>query len=338
MTSEKMARRIAWIDNAKAIGILLVIFGHSYNCRLTSWIYSFHMPLFFFLSGLTFRPGKSFAEFAKHKAKRLLLPYLGYAVLRFAYQCVLALAAGNANLIPRYALGVFICLRNSDYSVGLWFLPLLFFTELLLFGIMRLTGKEILRFAILAGLTMASFAYCAGIATPLPFGIDVVPISALFAFAGFLLRSRGGSIPKGWAVVLLVVNILAGWFNSRIVGTNVDLYYSRLGNPILYLVAAFGGIFAVVALCRMWNRSPEIIERIGRNTLHFYCIHQMLIDLLRRMIEKATGFAPSASSASAVFINLALLAVCIVAGLIWCRILCWFRGKKGELVCGKSRG
>lgn len=337
MKAERSSQRIAWIDSAKAIGILLVIFGHSYSCRLTGWIYSFHMPLFFFLSGVTFRPEKSFAEFAAHKARRLLLPYLGYAILRFAYLCALALAGGNGNLIPRYALGIFICLRNSDYSVGLWFLPLLFFTELLLFGIMRLTGKNILRFAMLAGLTAASFAYCAGVAAPLPFGIDVVPISALFVFAGYLLRSRGGRIPGGWAAAFFAVNLLAGWLNFRILGSNVDLYYSRLGNPILYLLSAFGGIFAVVALCQMWSRSPEIIAKIGRNTLHFYCIHQMLIDLMRRVLEKAAGYAPSADSAGAVFVNLALLTACAAAGLLWCGILSRLGNIKGERVCAKRR-
>ena len=46
--------RIESIDAAKAIGIVLVIMGHCFNSTLPymhEFIYSFHMPLFFILSG-----------------------------------------------------------------------------------------------------------------------------------------------------------------------------------------------------------------------------------------------------------------------------------------------
>ena len=53
-----MSRRIEWIDTAKGIGILLVIIAHVCNiggafAPVSLLIYSFHMPLFFILSGYT---------------------------------------------------------------------------------------------------------------------------------------------------------------------------------------------------------------------------------------------------------------------------------------------
>lgn len=50
----KRQDRIEWIDVAKGIGIILVIMGHTFQLDLVSPIYAFHMPLFFFLSGLLF--------------------------------------------------------------------------------------------------------------------------------------------------------------------------------------------------------------------------------------------------------------------------------------------
>ena len=41
-------KRIGWIDIAKGYGILLVILGHLNVGLLGKWIYTFHMPLFFF--------------------------------------------------------------------------------------------------------------------------------------------------------------------------------------------------------------------------------------------------------------------------------------------------
>ena len=49
-------KRILWIDYAKAFAMFFVIFGHVNSGNyLTNWIYSFHMPLFFLLSGITLK-------------------------------------------------------------------------------------------------------------------------------------------------------------------------------------------------------------------------------------------------------------------------------------------
>lgn len=51
--------RILWIDAAKAIGILMVVFGHNWlDEKFCYYFYSFHMPLFFILAGITFSTKK----------------------------------------------------------------------------------------------------------------------------------------------------------------------------------------------------------------------------------------------------------------------------------------
>ena len=69
---EKSTRRIAWIDEAKGIGIFFVMLGHCYlNGKFTFWFYSFHMALFFFLSGYTFSlKEQKYNEFSKNLAFR----------------------------------------------------------------------------------------------------------------------------------------------------------------------------------------------------------------------------------------------------------------------------
>ena len=48
------AQRLTYIDTMKAIGIALIVFGHApgLDASLKAFIYSFHMPLFFFISGV----------------------------------------------------------------------------------------------------------------------------------------------------------------------------------------------------------------------------------------------------------------------------------------------
>ena len=68
------------IDICRGIGILLVILGHQFqNWDLTylmQFIYSFHMPLLFIISGIFLKKEGKFSDFAKNKAKRLLIPYI----------------------------------------------------------------------------------------------------------------------------------------------------------------------------------------------------------------------------------------------------------------------
>ena len=82
--SQNVKNRIEWIDYSKGILIILVIAGHAipefdlHLDYLAHFIYSFHMPAFFILSGYLFRYKKDIntVEFAKKKAKQLLIPYI----------------------------------------------------------------------------------------------------------------------------------------------------------------------------------------------------------------------------------------------------------------------
>ena len=77
-------KRVEFIDFAKGIGILTVVWAH---IMLVGWshqlIYAFHMPFFFFASGLLFNREKysSFGEFVRRRAKGMLLPYAIYSVV-----------------------------------------------------------------------------------------------------------------------------------------------------------------------------------------------------------------------------------------------------------------
>ena len=74
-------KRIQYLDIAKAIGIILVIIGHiSQNEIITSVIYSFHMPLFFILSGYLYHKGNT-----KNKIKKILIPYFLFSIISYLY-------------------------------------------------------------------------------------------------------------------------------------------------------------------------------------------------------------------------------------------------------------
>lgn len=124
----------------QTIGIVLVVAGHSFykngDHPLCLWIYSFHMPLFFFVSGFLIRynndrkgiapQGISLADTARRRARRLLAPYLIISTLVFVPKALMsALAVRPTELTPQAYLHSM--LWPYDNPIGsFWFLPTLF--------------------------------------------------------------------------------------------------------------------------------------------------------------------------------------------------------------------
>ena len=80
--------RLAHIDIAKGIAILCMILGHLYVCHDVRWmnpfIYTWHMPLFFFLSGCFLRVDENWGSFTVRRIRRLIVPYVTFGLLGFS--------------------------------------------------------------------------------------------------------------------------------------------------------------------------------------------------------------------------------------------------------------
>ena len=96
MNIEIQNGRILWIDAARGIAILLVILGHcigSLDDPGNKVILSFHMPLFFFISGFCARKEKVFLDYLMKKVKGLLVPTITLGV----FDTLVDLVSGEIN-------------------------------------------------------------------------------------------------------------------------------------------------------------------------------------------------------------------------------------------------
>ena len=149
-------KRVLWLDMAKAAGILVVLLVHTGKSfgPVSFFGGMFYMPVFFVLAGMTFRwkPEERFLDFAKKKAKRLLVPYFGYNLFLFLFFFVkndlLTGQVGKGSLFP--LLGILYsrnCLFPMEASSNVyfmqilnaptWFLTCMFVSYLLLWLLMR---------------------------------------------------------------------------------------------------------------------------------------------------------------------------------------------------------
>lgn len=173
------SKRYEWIDFAKGIGIILVIYGHIYFRPgwLNVWLCSFHMPLFFFLAGLTFKVEKyqSFAILIRTKFNQLIIPYFIFAFVQWlwtvAKQVVLAREALDIGYLCKQFVGIFLQIRTTSFGPGVWFIPCIFCAYILLFLICTFASGSRVRLSISA-LTclLIGYYYCTFINLKLPWG------------------------------------------------------------------------------------------------------------------------------------------------------------------------
>ena len=128
--------RIGWIDSAKGIGLLLVVIGHLPIPLVPVWIYTFHMPLFFFLSGVVFSGKKyTFIEFLKKKVKSLVIPYFSLGLVIYFFYVIVNGIVGKENGLYGSNSEMFVQLLKQEHFWTIWFLACLFLVEIIYYWI-----------------------------------------------------------------------------------------------------------------------------------------------------------------------------------------------------------
>lgn len=114
---------ILWVDCAKTIGIFLVVLGHLWYKNkypiINQYIYSFHIPLFFILSGFVFNYNKKikFKEYTKLKFFRILLPTIIFLLLG-----VIKLYLSGIHSLKSYLYYLFFIKDNVHLMILVGFL------------------------------------------------------------------------------------------------------------------------------------------------------------------------------------------------------------------------
>lgn len=148
---EKKINRIEWIDVAKGLLIVMVCLGHrNIPEPISKWIYSFHMPAFFFFAGYTTKNTATinFYQYFKKKIKGLLVPYfsLGIIYILVEYLCV-KLYRGGVFDFERYVIHL---LSGSGIGSS-WFIIALFVTEIIAYWLHRFSKIQHYILAIVIG-------------------------------------------------------------------------------------------------------------------------------------------------------------------------------------------
>lgn len=266
--SEK--ERLNAVDIAKGIGILLVVIGHippsEYAIR---FIYDFHMPLFFFLSGL-------FLDEKKYDGKRFVLSRITSLIIPLLSFCTFAVLL---QFIPSFDY------RHPSLGIGgaaLWFLPVLFCSECLIYCIWRLFHGAALR-VVSVLLCFVGAIIVSRLSFLLPSALHAVPFAAAMLASGALLKDFVSSFLKNskesfyldLAIVFvgfITIALLAFYFTDY-----TNMYDGHIAFGVFGIATAFSGIVGVLVLSKLIEKSVSIINKafiyLGRNSLVIFGTH-----------------------------------------------------------------
>lgn len=292
--------RIEWLDLLKAYAIILVVMGHivQYIARpldfdssiVFSVIYSFHMPLFMFISGfLTFSENAKGIDWIVKRCKSLVVPFVIWTFVNYLIRYL-----GTTISLSAYIKEV---VKSPDMSF--WFIWVLFMADVVLFVdlyvIDYLTKKCSIRKGIIRALVFfASVCVVILISRKVSIlGIDLLAWHITFFLSGTLYKNLL-SVTKKEEIIKSVI----GKMGVIILTIALILCWRRIDTPIFVGTILPKGILTTKIICKLYQyitpilgiaasimiirMVPSNISRkisvIGLYTLEIYLMHEYLIN------------------------------------------------------------
>lgn len=284
--------RLTWVDNAKGIGIVLVVYGHvargmqhsgilKYSPLfqfLDAAVYSFHMPLFFFLSGMFF-PG-SYKKYGlglfANKIATIVYPYFVWSCIQLGIKIALA---GYTNSPADY--GVLLNVFRLPVE-QFWFLYSLFLitsVHILFFGLTARTGFTE-KFKGMVIFAAALFLYFARPFFPGIFQIQTVASYMPYFSLGLCFSIFSRSHPAKRPVMALPFCFLLLCYTVLLQG------YWDADSPFLQLALAVTGTGSIITLSSLARGyAARVLSLFGRYSMEIFCVHIIAASGVRIVLQ-----------------------------------------------------
>lgn len=297
-----------YISVAKAIGIILMVVGHS-GCPIIihNFIYMFHMPLFFFCSGLFYKNKKTKKElliFCRKKIKNLYLPYIKWSLIFLLlhntfyslniYNDFYGYLGGDHlysfEEIVNKAIHILFTMTEHGYLLGgFWFLKTLFLSSLLVATITYLIKKDstlidIIAFFLLIISTILLRRFNIQKILFLE-DISIIIYSAVFFILGKIFKTYSNVriYDYKYFIISFFIIILSV---SHYKELSMFCGYNKV---IPFSITAISGIYMALYISKLVNNTKikNLMYYIGKNTLIILSLHFLtfkLVSLLQIVI------------------------------------------------------
>lgn len=287
--------RLEWIDYAKAIAIILVVYRHiligveragmsvhPLLINANEIVYSFRMPLFFILSGIfvsrsiSKRSGKTFIF---NKLSTIYYPYLIWGVIQISIQIILS----DYTNADRGLLDYFYLFANPRAIDQLWYLSALFYTSIffyLLFAVFRIKDYVIFLIAVtLFGLSI--------LVQDVSLVHDLFYYSLFFVvghlISALMLNKENYSFFYSYRPFLLLTPLFwtSQWY---------WLYHQDMNIYIFAAIALLGTAYVFsISFILAHNNYLTLLKVVGKHSLQIYLMHLLIVSGARIGLTNLVG-------------------------------------------------
>jgi fucose 4-O-acetylase-like acetyltransferase len=283
----KMSQKITWINSWKGIGIIAVVVGHIVP-PVARYLYWFHMPLFFFISGYLYKTKFEYFSFFKKKSLHLLVPYISFTVLLIIFRYLYShfqILQGNETV------------SNTGWFTVFWFVICLFLTQQL-YNLLsaKIGDNHWLMIATVTGsyaLAMIYYWFFKDDFT-FPQSLNAVAIALPFYWLGHMTARHSidnAEILKLALIIFVSAFVVDHW---KLVTLSFDMKHTRYGFPIINVLLSVAGITITQYFAKILdeknNFGNAIVCELGDASMVIMYLHQPIQLILKQYPILANEF------------------------------------------------
>lgn len=256
-----------------------MIIGHIYkgDNPFIIWIYSFHVPLFFIISGslLYYKDSmnKNIVDLFKSRANSILKSYFLFSLLNLVFEIILNPSIGTV----KWTLIQIITL----FGIGAtWFLPALFISELTFMLIYKYISNKFSKIIFIILLSIIPFVCNSNYIMLTVIFRSLTSLT--YISIGFYIFKYINKAEVSWlSIVLLFILSLV----LSIINGPVDLYSLLYNNSVIYLLCGIiGSVFILITLKKLEYIRFKGLTYIGVNSIVIMATHQNIIRIFQRLL------------------------------------------------------
>ena len=287
-------QEIRWINTAKACCIYFVVLGHalkydvSDESYIRNFLYSFHLPVFFFISGYLYRfKENNFKAYLISNIKSLVVPYIFLNCIAI----VLFLPSYIKNECLKESLYYFLIGHGHAPAGPAWFLLCLFWIKIQMYFICRLKSEIQLLLVYIYATVAYHFPF------QLYWDVDASWMAIPLFFTGKLAREKLGHIINGNTPTIVLLTIFA--LSLVITGLlsvvqGKEAIFSRMygTNAILFYISSFCGISMIISFCKLFEgHQGRIISIISSGSIVIMGLHLFFYNYTYLLLGRFTSLS-----------------------------------------------
>ena len=293
--------RLVYLDIAKGVGLFFVMMAHScgFPFRLDNILTAYYMPMFFLISGYTYKAGRSYIQNVSRRWTHLMKPYFIYSFLLIPFGILLRTICNWRELLQSI-LGIFYSRfyvvadttavdRIPLMQIGnspMWFITALMCSSLLFYLIAeRCLTKRSWFIGSIAVLLLIS-CVLRRLPVLLPWSLDTACFGTIFMLTGAKLRQHQFFERKDLFVFVTIACavVVYGYLVKINTGINLSLReYGNLGDwsVLLYAVIGLTGSVICIMICQGLQYIPILGAGLAMMGQHTYILLAMHVTLFQ---------------------------------------------------------